>query len=146
MRKLNLGSLTSTGLNQAGDTIVEVLIAIAIVSLVLVGAYASTNHNVAISQDTQEHGQALQLVQGQVEFLRADDKASSVPACYKSAGTAATTPATDCKVSSAGASSCSAEPCFTLSITPTSGTIYKVSASWSGLTGSSNNVAVYYAR
>lgn len=55
---------------QAGDTIVEVLIAIAIVSLVLVGAFYVANTSTKTVQDNQEHTEAQQQLQTQVEALR----------------------------------------------------------------------------
>ena len=67
---------------QNGDTIVEVLIASAIASLVLVSAYALTNKNVGAIQEAQEQSVAQKLVEQQVELLR---DASTPPAgvgCY----------------------------------------------------------------
>lgn len=60
-----------TNPNQTGDTIVEVLIAITVISMVLVGAYIATNNNTLANQTTQERAQAVQLVQSQIEQLRA---------------------------------------------------------------------------
>lgn len=70
---------------QTGDTIVEVLIAVAIVSLILAISYSIANHNVRVVQDAQEHSQALQLAQRQLEFLRVQ---GSIPSgnCFSSAG------------------------------------------------------------
>jgi type II secretory pathway pseudopilin PulG len=68
---------------QGGDTIVEVLIAIAVVSAVLGSAYAITNRNVQNSRQTQEHGQALKAAESQLELLKsfiADGKAAALPA------------------------------------------------------------------
>lgn len=55
---------------QRGDTIVEVLICIMIVSLILTGAYVTTNRSRLAVRDSQEHAEALKLVQGQLEQLR----------------------------------------------------------------------------
>lgn len=57
-------------LSQKGDTLVEVLIAVVIVSSVLVGAFAVTQKNSASVRDSQERGEALQILQGQVEQVR----------------------------------------------------------------------------
>lgn len=62
---------------QAGDTIVEVLIAIAVVSLVLGGAYAIASRSLANSRQAQEHGEALQLANAQIELLSKYVKAAS---------------------------------------------------------------------
>lgn len=76
---------------QAGDTIVEVLIAIAVVSAVLVGAFVLSNHSTQAVQDSQEHAQAQQILQGQVEQLRAHLQGASSPVsdnyfCYDPSG------------------------------------------------------------
>lgn len=62
---------------QRGDTIVEVMIAIAIISSVLAGAFYMTNHSTRAVRDSEEHAQALQLLQGQLEQLRAAAPTSS---------------------------------------------------------------------
>src|SRR5580692_1837027 len=57
-------------LRQDGDTIIEVLIAITIVSLVLGGAYVTSNNSLKANRDAQEHGQAVALLQSEIEQLR----------------------------------------------------------------------------
>lgn len=57
--------------DQRGDTIVEVLIALAIISSVLAGAFFVTNRSAQNVRDSEEHAQALQLLQGQIEQIRA---------------------------------------------------------------------------
>jgi Tfp pilus assembly protein PilV len=56
--------------NQAGDTIVEVLIAIVLVAVILGGAYATANQSLLNTRAAQERGEALDIAQGQVESLR----------------------------------------------------------------------------
>jgi len=58
-------------LSQTGDTIVEVLLAIAVVSTVLGGAFVSTNHSLRGAQVSQERGEALKLTEAQLELLKA---------------------------------------------------------------------------
>lgn len=53
-----------------GDTIVEVLIAILVVSLILSGAYAASNRNLKATRQAQEHSEALKIAEGQLESLR----------------------------------------------------------------------------
>lgn len=77
--------------NQRGDTIVEVIIAIAVISSVLTGAFYLTNHSTRAVRDSEEHAQALQLLQGQVEQLRAQAPKSTwadvnAPFCFSSTG------------------------------------------------------------
>ena len=57
--------------NHRGDTIVEVLIAIAIVSLTLTGAYASVNRSSNATRTAQERGEALKWAESQVEQIKA---------------------------------------------------------------------------
>jgi type II secretory pathway pseudopilin PulG len=57
-------------LSIKGDTIIEVLLAIAIVSLVLSGAYASARRSLVITQQNQERGEAIKLVEQQLERLK----------------------------------------------------------------------------
>lgn len=61
---------------ERGDTIVEVLIAMAVVSMILGGAYAAVNRSSIYTRTAQERGEALQLLQGQVERLKSASTAS----------------------------------------------------------------------
>lgn len=66
-------------LNCRGDTIVEVLIAITIISAVLGGAYVSANQSLSTSRQSQERGEALKLVEGQVERLKSHGASDTSP-------------------------------------------------------------------
>lgn len=57
-------------LKQAGDTIVEVIIAIAVLSLVIGIAYSLAIRSASTVQSAQQRNEAVQLAQSQVEFLR----------------------------------------------------------------------------
>ncbi len=121
---------------QAGDTLVEVLIAIAIVSLVLVSAYASVNKNTQMNQTTQERSQATQLVQAQIEFLRAAKGLPSGSSCFSQAGIA--TSGSGCDAPQGGAS-------YKLSIvSSTLPGVYTVKAQWTSLSGNVANVTISY--
>jgi Tfp pilus assembly protein PilV len=61
--------------SQRGDTIVEVLIAIAIMSAALSSAYGITNNSIKSNQESQEHGVALKLAESQLEQLKSHLKA-----------------------------------------------------------------------
>ena len=52
-----------------GDTIIEVLLSIAILSVILVGAYVSVNNSTLTLRDSQEHAEALNIAQSQTESL-----------------------------------------------------------------------------
>lgn len=68
---------------QQGDTIVEVLIAIAIVSLTLTGAYVSVNRSSNTTRTAQERGEALKWAETQIEQIKASD-ANLADAAYAS--------------------------------------------------------------
>lgn len=55
---------------QAGDTIVEVLIVLAILGLAFTISYATANHSLLASRTAEEHSEALQVLDSQVELLR----------------------------------------------------------------------------
>jgi Tfp pilus assembly protein PilV len=57
--------------NQTGDTIVEVLIAVAVMGLSIGLAYGISNRSLKSARQTQERLEALKLVEGQVEQLKA---------------------------------------------------------------------------
>jgi type II secretory pathway pseudopilin PulG len=59
-------------LNNAGDTIIEVLVCIAVVSTILGGAFVTTRQSQVGVRNSQEHAEALKLVESQLEQLRGD--------------------------------------------------------------------------
>jgi type II secretory pathway pseudopilin PulG len=63
-----------------GDTIIEVLIAIAIISSLLVGAFTVMRHSGAAIRDSQEHAEMIQILQSQVEYVRSIAFAQKQPA------------------------------------------------------------------
>ncbi len=65
--------------HQKGDTIVEVLLAIAVISSVLGGAYVSASQSLNATRRSQERAEALQLAQGQMERVKASSKNSTSP-------------------------------------------------------------------
>jgi len=56
--------------DQSGDTIVEVLLAIAIMALVLAGSYAITSRSLQQGISAREHTEAMYLLQSQIETLK----------------------------------------------------------------------------
>jgi prepilin-type N-terminal cleavage/methylation domain-containing protein len=64
---------------QRGDTIVEVLIAIAIISLVLTGAFSTTHASLLATRTSQEHSEALKLLESQIESIRSYNIAPPSP-------------------------------------------------------------------
>lgn len=56
--------------NSAGDTIIEVLIVLAILGLAFAISYATANHGLIQSRNAEEHSESLGIVDSQVELLR----------------------------------------------------------------------------
>lgn len=56
--------------DQHGDTLVEVILAVAILSVVLIGAFSVANRSFLVGQSAKERTQASSLMQEQVEALR----------------------------------------------------------------------------
>jgi type II secretory pathway pseudopilin PulG len=69
-------------LNSVGDTIVEVMIVLAVLGLSLSIAYATANRSLLNARQAQENSQATQMLQSQIEALRslAPNGPSVVPA------------------------------------------------------------------
>lgn len=61
--------MSKSSVRQRGDTIVEVLIAIAVSSALLMITYSTMNRNTAVIRANQERSEAIRLAQGQIESL-----------------------------------------------------------------------------
>lgn len=124
--------------NNRGDTIVEVLIAVAVVSLVVATAYAVVNKSVTAIQSAQEQSYAQKLVEQQVELLRTASSApSTLGGCYTQTAAYSLVPA-DCTISNGGAT-------YTISITkPAGDTAYTIRAVWETPGGQQARVSAYY--
>ncbi len=57
-------------INELGDTIVEVLIAVAVMSMVLGGAYSIASRSLSSIRQAQEHTVALKYAEAQIEQLK----------------------------------------------------------------------------
>jgi type II secretory pathway pseudopilin PulG len=154
-------------LSQTGDTIVEVLIAIAIISLVLTGAFSTTHKSLAATRSSQEHSEALKLLESQIENIRsyAIYPATTNPAepfCVNPAvtpqlvkfGPAVTIPAsanndslatppypTNCQLPSSGG----AYNYYVSAVYDSTAKVYDLRARWNALGGTGNNqVELFY--
>lgn len=116
-------------LSQAGDTIVEVLIAILVASSVLALTFATMNRNLIITSDSQEHTEATKLLQGQIEAVH------SLRDTNPAALSAATAPF--CMVNGLPSGAC-AGALYTVAITPVSQTYHFV-VTWSSRYGGNTN-------
>jgi hypothetical protein len=54
--------------NSKGDTIIEVMIALAVLGLAFAISYATANHALNVSQNSNEHSKASQILNSQVEM------------------------------------------------------------------------------
>lgn len=140
-------------LGSAGDTIVEVLIAVGIVSLVLTSGFAVTSRNAAAGQKTQEQTNALKLVERQSElFLASETKPSSFPVCFDGVNSFVDTSSALCLVDASGNTADSTVDTgaqYRLSITEVttpSYSSYVVNAEWETLGDAKANVSTYVRR
>ncbi len=134
--------MNSRKLSQAGDTIVEVLIAIMVMSIVLGGAYVSANRSLNNSRQAQERAEALKVGQSQLEKLKSLAASSpstvfdtSILYCINSAG--AKKPAAD--------PSCVYPPRY--KVTVKDGPIpddFTVTVTWDSLRGGKDQIVMNY--
>ncbi len=153
---------------ESGDTIVEVLLSMAVLALIMVGAYVTVNRSILSERDAQEHTEALTIAQTQVEDLyRYGNHSIKSNGCFDKNLTPE--PSTNCYVAndniSAGPTSKSSSnpvPAYyyavTISNTSTSHLIvgrpgsatyldvktYTITVSWPSLFGGNNQVMLYY--
>jgi type II secretory pathway pseudopilin PulG len=138
-------------LQERGDTIVEVLISIAVISTVMAGAFVTTNHSLQATRQAQERVNGLKLVESQIELIKAVASTNSnalfgagapVSYCITSASAVVASTNTACAVDTTGAAS-SKEPVFHLSITRTNNT-FTIRNTWSNVRGAQDNVEMKY--
>jgi prepilin-type N-terminal cleavage/methylation domain-containing protein len=72
-----LSRLQSARQSQRGDTIVEVMIALAILGLAFALAFSTASRALGDTQNAEEHTEALQLIDTQIELIRT--QAGEVP-------------------------------------------------------------------
>lgn len=139
-------------LNQVGDTMVEVLISMAIVSMILGGAYVTSNKSLLTVRDAQEHVDALKLASSQVESLNAIPAVAfnSGQFCYGPDSSLRTVLSTgNCTFTSTGALAPKGiQPAYSVVITYHASTlIYEVKVTWDTITSQTKgtgNVEMYY--
>ena len=132
-------------INQIGDTMVEVLISMAIVSMILGGAYVTSNKSLISIRDAQEHVDALKLASAEVELVKAITPTSGI-LCYTLDGTIQTISA-NCTLTNTGAINLTnIQPSYKVAITVDATGTYKVQINWDTVSGLINggNVEMYY--
>lgn len=137
---------------ERGDTIVEVLIAIAVISMILGGAFIMTNRSLQGTRDAQERVNATKLVEGQIEQIKnlaaTNDVllfGAGVPASYCINSVGAVVASTDaaCSVGPDGTPTTN-EPRFGLAITR-AGNTFTIRSTWTNVRGDTqNNVEMKY--
>jgi type II secretory pathway pseudopilin PulG len=58
-------------ISRAGDTIIEVLIALSVIGAVIGGAYASASRSLNVGRQAQERAEATRVAESQVEAIKA---------------------------------------------------------------------------
>lgn len=149
---------TAAADKQRGDTIVEVLIAIAVMSLVLGGAYVTTNRNLLATRAAQERGNALTLVESQLEQIKSMaitnpealfDTNAPAEFCITPDLALVGADAADCQVGQSGAPT-ETEPIYNLAATRTGpdsnqGYVFEVICTWEDPSGDQiNEVKMIY--
>lgn len=109
--------------NQRGDTIVEVLVVLAVLGMAISIAYATANKSLLAARQAQESSQASVLLQAQVEKLRV--LASTTPSLFNPGPSYCINEAVDghymqssnCSFDSQGVPDCTTtEPCYDVTI------------------------------
>ena len=140
--------------SERGDTIVEVLISIAIISLILGGAFATTSRSLRATRDTQERSDGLKLVESQIEQLKGVAVANptaifgSDPGSFcVSSGSVVASSSTACAVNAAGSHVSGSTPEYRLVITRVMTgqmTEFTIVNTWDGITGKQAKVQMKY--
>ena len=130
---------------QRGDTIVEVLIAVTVVSMVLGGAYVTTNKSLLATRAAQEQSSALKLTESQLEQLKA--LAVTAPnALFTTAGTFCVynqtqmPPSTDPKCTQdAAGNQATGDPKYSIAVTRANTNDFTVKTTWIDVSGKHND-------
>ncbi|HJP95756.1 MAG TPA: prepilin-type N-terminal cleavage/methylation domain-containing protein [Candidatus Saccharimonadales bacterium] len=139
--------------NQRGDTIVEVLISIAVISMILGGAYVTTNNSLRAERGAQERTDASKLVESQIEALKnlADTGDTTIfntsGFCITGGTTVSTSVKTNntCKFNATGSNNNTVQPVYYISITR-NGNTFTVNNSWDSIetSGQTDSVQMVY--
>lgn len=144
---------SSRTVRQRGDTIVEVLICVAIVSMILGGAYVTARRSSQGIRNSQEHAEALKLVQSQLEQIKSnaaeaqpDVFTTNMPTFCMVDGQPVAGAQPQCRQSAAGTPA-TQEPIYRISVTrqPDNGAAkFAVQAEWDSVTGRPAQETLFY--
>jgi type II secretory pathway pseudopilin PulG len=134
-----------TRLNKKGDTIVEVMIVLAVLGFAIGIAYATANRSSTAILAANQSAAASGLLQSQIEKLRSNTTTTSPNFCFDGTGVVPNTSATDiddrCK--QGGPS----DDRYSINIAKTGGPqifTYKATATWTGPDGETYNARLDY--
>ncbi len=134
-------------LKDRGDTIVEVLIAIGLVTFVLVTAYTTVSYAARSIRDGQERQEALAIAQSQVELIRQNGGLdTSTHGCFDGAQKPAAPDTSNCAYTTDGVSGCTGAVtyCYKVATSKTSDGTYQVTVAWESLLKNPGSVALWY--
>ena len=125
---------------QAGDTIVEVLIASAIVGLILTGAFAIANASLRQIRMSQERSEAHRIAASQIELVKQlVDSGYSIPGgdgCARDGGASITYGSSGCKFGT--------DDRYTATVTNNGNRSYSVKVKWDNVAGREDQVIIDY--
>ncbi len=120
---------------QRGDTLVEVLLAIAVAGSVLGIAFSTMNRNIVSTRAAQERTEAAKYAQGQLESLKfATDTSVTLPGgnfCFNGSGTPVS-------------GSCTSNSLYNATIVSTGTRLYRITVTWDRLTGGQDQIQMVY--
>jgi type II secretory pathway pseudopilin PulG len=139
-------------LNRAGDTIVEVMVVLAILGLAISISYATANRSLLNARQAQENSEATELIQSQLEALRTLTSVTDVPNIFNAAlqnyCLVPTGVAPNIKYTNASGASCTMTSvgyqinilyCNPITIPPCPTDTFTVTASWPDVLGEGND-------
>lgn len=120
-------------LGQCGETIVEVIIAGAVISFGLVNAYVFSHHSTQTITDSQEHSLAEKYVETQLEYIRKNNGTTLSNVCYDTSGVQQNSSSTNCRMTPYGPGT---QPSYVMKIVkPSVSGAYSVTATWDSVYG-----------
>ncbi len=147
----SIGSSKFKKLTERGDTLVEVLISIAVVSLILGGAFVTANNSLKGNRTAQERQNALKIAESQVEQIKyvagtnPDTLfAVTVPSSYCLNGTTTALDSSNaaCTVNADGTPS-TTEPAYKIAISRSANT-FTTTVTWTSINQGQNSVQLKY--
>lgn len=131
-------------LGDTGDTIIEVLIALTVVTSMLGGAYVTSSRSVNNNRQAQERGEALKLAEGQLERLKGlVSSGSTAPYttttsfCIDDTNTVRSATPASCSVDTSG-------PAYYVTVTRQQANRFTVTVSWDRVGGGNETVVMTY--